>query len=66
MYKTKILARSYRHDNRGASMENKTIDEMARRITESLAAGIERALEQGFKALEQKLRERSVQNDRTN
>ncbi len=47
-------------------MEDKTIDEMARRITESLATGIERALEQGFKALEQKLRERSVQNDRTN
>lgn len=41
-------------------------DKMIERITESLASGIKRALEQGFKALEQKLRERSVQNDRTN
>ncbi len=47
-------------------MEDKTIDEMASRITETLATEIERALEQGFKALEQKLRARSVQNDRTN
>ncbi len=47
-------------------MEDKTIDEMARRIAEPLLAEIERAMEQGIKSLEQKLRERSVQNDRTN
>ncbi len=47
-------------------MEDKAIDEMASRITESLAAEIEKMLAQGFKALEQKLRARSVQNDRTN